>query len=130
MGGSISGGPVLMANGNKNAFSNFYTDMLEADPQMAFMGEVAATDFGGTGMTAPMQQRAREYTQGQYQNIYSDYMGDQAKQMRSGTDPSQLQSFTDYLEKNPFTNRYSALTPQQRGVSNRRFAPSTRFIFF
>ena len=116
-----------MANGNKNAFSNFYTDMLEADPQMAFMGQVGATDFRGT---APMQQRAREYMQGQYQNIYSDYMGDQAKQMRSGTAPSQLQSFTDYLEKNPFTNRYSALTPQQRGVSNRRFAPSTRFIFF
>ena len=116
-----------MANGNKNAFSSFYTDMLEADPQMAFMGELESSQFRGA---APQQQRAKDYFQGQYQNIYSDYLGTQAKQMRGGTDPSQLKSFTDYLEKNPFTNKYSALTPQQRGVSNRRFAPSTRFLFY
>ena len=118
-----------LANGNKNltAFDDYYSTMLEAEPQMAYMGQLASTQFRGTD---PMQKRAQDYFGSQFGDVYNKYLGVKGREMKNRTDPSKMTSFTDYLEKNPFTDRYSALTPQQRGESTRRFAPSTRFIFF
>ena len=112
---------------NYNAFDDFFGTMLEAEPQSAFMGEVASQPFRGT---APMKQRAQNYWQNQFSNVYSQYMGQRAQEMRQRKDPSEWTTFTDYVSDFPFTQRYSQLSPYQRGVTTSRFAPSTRHIYF
>tara|TARA_Y100000401_G_scaffold112015_1_gene110920 strand:+ start:268 stop:609 length:342 start_codon:yes stop_codon:yes gene_type:complete len=110
-----------------NSFDDFHRSMLEQDPQMAYMGQLAGTQFGGT---QPMQQRAQDYFTNQYSNVYNQYLGRRGQELAQKKDPSEWTSFTDYLQEVPFTQRYTNLTPLQRGVSNRKFSPSTRFLFF
>ena len=122
---------------NNNAFAGFPTAndlgefMIEQDPQTAFMTHLAGQQFLGTD---PMQNRARDYFQGQYSNIYNRFLGNRGQEMRSQKDPSKWTTFSQYLEnqatQNPYTQRYAARTPYERGVSTRRFAPSTRFITY
>ena len=115
----------------ENSFGDFYDIMMEAAPQTAFMGALSRTPYSSFNTTAPQKQRYQDYWQNQYSNIYNQYLGNRATQMKRGTDPSQWTSFTDYLEDEaPFTNRYSSLSPTQRGMSTRRFNPSTRFITY
>jgi len=38
--------------------------------------------------------------------------------------------WTDWLEQQPFTERYAALTPEMAGRTTRRFSPGTRQIYF
>lgn len=110
-----------------NAFSDFYSGMLEADPNLAYMGQVAGTDFSGT---KPMKKRAKDYFAKQFGNVYNQYLGQLGTEYKQGTDPSKQTTFTQFLEQQPFTERYASLSPYQRGVSTSRFAPSTRFIFY
>ena len=117
----------MAKNNNFTAFDDYYQTMLEMDPQTAFMGQLGGTQFGGT---APMQQRAQDYYRNQFSDVYNQYLGVKGKELANRTDPSKMTSFTDYLGQFPFTQRYSALTPQQRGMSNRRFSPTTRHIYF
>ena len=112
---------------NFGAFDDFFSTMLETDPQLAYMGAASSQPYRGTG---PMQQRAREYWTDQYKDVYGQFQGVRANELRQRKDPSQWTTFTDYLESFPFTQRYSALTPYQRGEGISRFAPSTRHIYF
>ena len=122
---------------NNNAFAGFTTAndlgefMVEQDPQTAFMTHLVGQQFRGTN---PMQDRARNYFQGQYSNIYNRFLGDRGQEMKSQKDPAKWTTFSQYLEnkstENPYTQRYAARTPYERGVSTRRFAPSTRFITY
>ena len=112
---------------NYNAFDDYYSTMLEAQPELAYMGAVSSTPFMGTD---PMQRRAQDYYRGQFSDIYNQYLGQKAKEYTNKVDPSQMTSFTDYLGQFPFTQRYTSLTPAQRGVGTRQFSPSTRYIFF
>ena len=55
-----------MPENKYNAFDNFYTDVLETEPEMAYLGRVSdpsRTTFYGT---APQQQRARDWARDQY----------------------------------------------------------------
>jgi hypothetical protein len=117
-----------MANGY-GAFGDFYTDVLETEPQMAYMGAVSR-QAAPSSYTAPMQRRAQDYLRNQYSNVYNEYLGRRAQELRQRKDPSKWTTFSDFLEETPFTQRYSQLSPYQRGVSTSRFAPSTRRIFF
>jgi len=69
-----------------NAFAGFTTAndlgefMVEQDPQTAFMTHLAGQQFRGTN---PMQDRARDYFQGQYSNIYNRFLGDRGQEMKS-----------------------------------------------
>ena len=112
---------------NYNAFDDYYSTMLEAEPELAYMGAVSSTPFIGTN---PMQHRAQDYFRGQFSDIYNQYLGQKSKEYTNKTDPSQMTSFTDYLGQFPFTQRYTSLTPSQRGVGTRQFSPSTRYLFF
>ena len=134
-----------MTNRNLNTFDDFYSGMLEGQPQMAYMGAVTNQPFRGT---APMQQRARDYWANQFGNVYNQYMGQRAQEMQRRVDPSKWTTFSNFLSDYPtmtqnnnltgqatnvpgqFARRYAALTPYQRGVSTSRFAPSTRHIYF
>ena len=119
-----------MARDNKNftAFDDYYQTMLEMDPQTAYMGAVGGQDFGR--FSPSQQQRGQEYFRGQFSDVYNQYLGRRGQQIASRTDPSKMTSFTDYLAEYPFTQRYSALTPRQRGMSTSRFSPSTRYLLY
>ena len=120
----------------KDDFNGFYETMMEREPQMAFMGRVRREPLaqgGGMFSTAPMAQRARDYWANQFSNVYNSYRGLRGNELRTGKDPSQWTTFGQFLERQnetPFTQRYAALTPYQRGTSTSRFAPSTRHIYF
>jgi len=116
-----------MAVNGYNGFNDFFGTMLEAEPQTAYMGQIGSQQYRGT---SPMQQRAADYWRNQYSDVYSQYLGQRGQELAQRKDPSQWTTFSDYLEQFPFTQRYTSLSPYQRGVSNRRFAPSTRHIFF
>lgn len=122
-----------------NAFDNFYTNLLDVDPQMTFMGAASSwMPQGDTGMSVSPQQsargqRAQDWAMGQYSNFYNRYLGDVGSEYGKrgrGEKAQPVSTFAEYLQEDPFTERYSRLTPYQRGVSTSRFAPSTRYIFF
>ena len=116
-----------------NAFENFYTDMLQEQPQMAYQGAVTS-QFPQFDLMSRPQKRQRDYWSDQYSNIHNQYLGQQGEglaalaQGRQPTTP--MGTFSQYLENIPFTQRYASLTPQQRGQGTRSFAPSTRYLFF
>lgn len=115
----------------ENPFENFYTDLLQDQPEMAFQASVAQ-QYPGYDMMSRPQKRQRDYWSRQYGNIYNQYLGRQGQNLQSlarGEQP-EIQSFSQYLEDIPFTQRYSGLTPQQRGTGTKAFAPSTRYIFY
>ena len=56
---------------NYNAFDDYYSTMLEAQPQLAYMGAISDTPFMGTD---PMQRRAQDYYRGQFSDIYNQYL--------------------------------------------------------
>tara|TARA_Y100000401_G_scaffold87733_1_gene73222 strand:- start:6682 stop:7059 length:378 start_codon:yes stop_codon:yes gene_type:complete len=120
-------------NNNFGNFDNFLVDMLDLEPQMAFMTSVAQTQSpfaSGSFGTEPMRARATDYFRSQYPSSYQQYMGKLGSEIRSGVGPDQLSTFSDFLEGSPFTQRYANLTPSQKGLSTQRFAPSTRYIFY
>ena len=118
-----------------NAFDNFYTNLLDVDPQMAFMGASSSWMPQGSTTQAPTTQRAQDWAMGQYSNFYNRYLGDVGKEYARraespGTEDQRVSTFSEFLQEDPFTERYSRLTPYQKGVSTSKFAPSTRYIFF
>ncbi|HAI41695.1 MAG TPA: hypothetical protein DCM40_28065 [Maribacter sp.] len=114
---------------NYNTFDDFYETMLEAEPQTAYMGAVGSQTFGRS-LPDPTLDRARASFRNQFSDVYNQYLGQRGRELSSRTDPSKLTTFSSFLENYPFTQRYSAMTPYQRGTSMSRFNPSTRFIFY
>ena len=107
-----------------------FLEFLETQPAAAYYSSPGGMAFmAGMSPAAyqaiPMDARAYE---NQFQNVYNDYLGALGTQIRGGVAPTLR--FTDYLEQNPFTERYAALTPQQAGRSVSRFSPSMRQIYF
>ena len=124
-----------MATNNNNPFGDFYSDMLEMDPQMAYLGKLTSQDYGFNPLTfagqAPaQQQRAGDYFENQYSNIYNEYLGKKGREYEQQVDPSEMTTFSQFLSDFPFKSRYTGLTPYQRGMSTQRFATSTRYIFY
>ena len=116
----------------ENPFGNFYTDLLEDQPQMAYQAAISSRFPQYDALPRP-QQRQRDYWSGQYSDIYNQYLGERGQNIQTlaqGGTPQNMRSFSDYLENIPFTQRYAGLTPQQRGRGIRSFAPSTRYIFY
>ena len=115
-----------------NPFQNFYTDLLEESPQTAYQGAIPFAGQGFGDLTQP-QKRQRDYWSNQYSNIYNEYLGQRGQglaQLAQGQQPQNPQSFSQFLQSTPFTQRYGALTPQQKGTGIRSFAPSTRHLYF
>lgn len=74
------------------------------------------------GGTMPFQK----YWQGQYGNVYQDYMTQLGKQALGGQPPSML--FGDYLGKYPFSQYWNLLSPRVRGL-NTALNPSYTWRF-
>jgi hypothetical protein len=101
---------------------NPFMDYLEQLPaEAAYYSGPTATSF----MEGPLG--AQRYYQNQFQNVYNEYLGALGTQARTGQGPVR---WTDWLEQQPFTERYAALTPEMAGRTTRRFSPGTRQIYF
>jgi len=66
------------------------------------------------------------YFQNSYQDVMNDYYGASGKAMREGQAPP---SFMDYLETNPWTERYTSLPQTARGATGTATNPRTRFLY-
>lgn len=97
----------------------FYNLLLEADPRMTYFS--TQDRFGRT----PVQQ---EYFKSQFQPIFDQYLGQLGASMRQGQFPTQ--TFSEFTEQFPFTQRFSSMPPSMRpGAGRRQFAPPTQFFF-
>lgn len=108
-----------------------FMDLLNEDPQIGYYAAL----YGG-GNVPKNQQR---HFGGQFNDIYSQYLGTQGQGLKEAqskglsladylNDDSLQTKFTDYLDQNPFTERYAQLPPELRGQSTSRFAPPVRWI--
>ena len=80
--------------------------------------------FGNPYGTSPASRR---YFQGQFQNIYNDFLGQQGGALQGGQLPSQ--TFTQFLQQYPFTQRYAALPPELTGRTLGSFAPRVQYSY-
>lgn len=103
-------------------------EFLEQTPSAAYYSVPSASEFY-TRPSGTIDPSKKKFYQESFQDIYSDYLGKLGTQAREGETPDLR--FTDYLSQaSPFTERYSALSPYERGMNTRTFAPSTRFIYY
>ena len=145
-----------MANGQNandffnNPFNQYTGDMLEYKPELAYYSSPAAKTFA----KSPSR---RQYFQRSFGDIYNQYLGKLGEESRlTGSAPTlRFQDFLDptkqtrtlinkrlgladqsreFLKDEPFTKRYTSMTPEMRGAFGseraRTSAPSTRFIYF
>ena len=80
--------------------------------------------FGSPFGTSPASKR---YFQGQFQNVYNEFLGQQGRALQGGQIPSQ--TFSQFLDQFPFAQRYSALPPEMSGRGISGFAPRVRFSY-
>ena len=116
-----------MANGNNKtpnylSSDNAFGDFLEYKPEAAYYSSPKGTAFGG-GSPA-----AQQFYERSFGDIYNQYLGKLGSQIRSGEAPTL--KWTEYLEQDPFTDRYTALPPSQRCSYTGAYSPTTRRIFF
>ena len=103
-------------------------EFLEQTPSAAYYSSPAASEFY-TRPSGTIDPSKKKFYQESFQDIYSDYLGKLGTIAREGEVPELR--FTDYLSQaNPFTERYSTLSPYERGINSRVFAPATRFIYY
>ena len=122
----ITGMGELKTNSTANPFSDWTAGSMQHDPQMAYYSSIVGGEFG---KQSPAQRRFFETS---FDQIYNSYLGEMGKQIRAnqGKTPDQPLQFEDYLRSDPFTERYSRLTPSERGEYLGRYSPSTRRIYY
>ena len=100
-------------------------DILAEAPKATFFS--FQDQFGG----APTQRR---HFQGQFQDIYNQYLGTLGQQLRqdaqAGRDPRPSTSFLDFMGDFNFSQQFGQIPPSIRGGTTGRFAPSARFLNF
>ena len=111
-----------MAN---NGFADFMPDidftsyMLQSDPKAAYF---SSAPFQGA--SSPAQ---RQYWQGQFGNVFNQFQGAFGSALRN---KEETPTFMSFLRDNPFTERYTALSPSMRpGSGTKRFNPGTRYMY-
>ena len=97
-------------------------NFLESTPTAAYYSSPTGREFG---TRSPNRQR---FFQESFQDIYNQYLGELGSKARQNQ-ISPLR-FADYLERDPFTERYTAMTPQSRGEYSQQYNPRTRFLFY
>ena len=97
----------------------------ERDYQRPSRGAIAQHEmFGNPFGTSPASRR---YFQGQFQNIYDEFLGQQGKSLQGGQMPGQ--NFQQFLQEFPFTQRYAALPPEMTGRTLGSFAPRGQYSY-
>jgi len=126
-----------------NPFAAFISgEALTAQPQMSYLamlgdqtpgtslvgrsapGLAQSEMFGNPFGTSPASRR---YFQGQFQNIYDEFLGKQGRALQGGQMPAQ--NFQQFLQEFPFTQRYSSLPPEMTGRTLGSFAPRVQYSY-
>ena len=104
-------------------FTNPFADFLEAEPRAAYFG------LGGQGQSTPYgsSPRERQFFQGQFQNMYNQYMGGLGRELGEGKLPTQR--FGEFLQDFPYSQQFQALPPSMRGAGVGQYAPQARFLY-
>ena len=124
-----------------NPFADFISgEALGAQPKLSYMARLGSQRppgfeqpeeakrqeemFGNPFGTSPASKR---FFQGQFQNIYNEFLGQQGRALQGGQIPAQ--SFSQFLDQFPITQRYSAIPPEMSGRGISGFAPRVRFSY-
>lgn len=111
-----------------NPFSDWTVGELDSPgaERAAYYSSFAGKGFG-EGSPAK-----RRFFESSFDQIYSDYLGKLGQQIRGSKEGISTEplKWTDYLRDDPFTERYSKLTPSERGEYLGRYSPSARRIYF
>ena len=124
-----------------NPFAEFISgEALTSQPQMSYLAMLGDQTPNATGRSMPgMAQSemfgspfgtspaARRYFQGQFQNIYDEFLGKQGRALQGGQMPAQ--NFQQFLQGFPFTQRYSSLPPEMTGRTLGSFAPRVQYSY-
>ena len=87
--------------------------------------EAAYFSFQNEFGQAPTQRR---FFQGQFKNIFNEFLGGLGQQFRQGEIPTN--TFSDFLGNYNFGQQFGQIAPSVRGATTSRFAPSARFLNF
>jgi len=142
----------LLAGRASNVFGDFISPewkgeigrtFLEQNPMATYLSSPTGQAFTREGVSrreAPgiggaMRGQTpvkRRFFQESFQDVYNDYLANLGSASRAGEMPSK--TFREYLAEDPFTERFSRLTPNERAFygSQRQqtFAPRTRQIYY
>lgn len=97
---------------------DFFRDILEEEPRGTFQSFLPSP-FGP-------RRREREFFENRFSDIFNQYLGGLAGQLRRGQYPTQ--GFTDYLEEFPFSEYFHRASPRERGFFPGRYAPPAVWI--
>ena len=123
-------------NNNVNSFADIGNpfkdylpqEFLETSPSAAYYSSPGAAEFY-TRPSGQVDPTRKKFYQESFQDIYNEYLGRLGTMAREGEMPDLR--FSDYLSSaDPFRERFERQTPYQRGISNRAYSPSTRFIYY
>ena len=124
-----------------NPFAQFISgEALTAQPQMSYLAMLGDQTPGVTGRSKPgiaqsemfgnpfgTSPASRRFFQGQFQNLYDEFLGQQGRALQGGQMPAQ--NFQQFLQGFPFTQRYSALPPEMTGRTLGNFAPRVQYSY-
>ena len=124
-----------------NPFAQFISgEALTAQPQMSYLAMLGDQTPGARGRSDPGMAQSqmfgnpfgtspasRRYFQGQFQNIYDEFLGKQGRALQGGQMPTQ--NFQQFLQAFPFTQRYSSLPPEMTGRTLGSFAPRVQYSY-
>ena len=124
-----------------NPFAQFISgEALTAQPQMSYLAMLGDQTPGVTGRSKPgiaqsemfgnpfgTSPASRRFFQGQFQNLYDEFLGQQGRALQGGQMPAQ--NFQQFLQAFPFTQRYSSLPPEMTGRTLGSFAPRVQYSY-
>ena len=124
-----------------NPFAAFISgEALTAQPQMSYLAMLGDQTPGVTGRSKPgiaqsemfgnpfgTSPASRRFFQGQFQNLYDEFLGQQGRALQGGQMPAQ--NFQQFLQAFPFTQRYSSLPPEMTGRTLGSFAPRVQYSY-
>ena len=124
-----------------NPFAEFISgEALTSQPQMSYLAMLGDQTPGVTGRSKPgiaqsemfgnpfgTSPASRRFFQGQFQNLYDEFLGQQGRALQGGQMPAQ--NFQQFLQAFPFTQRYSSLPPEMTGRTLGSFAPRVQYSY-
>mgnify|MGYP003154622969 FL=1 len=99
---------------------NFWQTALGRYEPGQYYGSLAGKQFGAGS------PRRKRYFMESYDDIMKDFYSQAGEQMRAGEAPT---SWMDFLETNPWSERYTSLPQSARNVTGMASNPRTRFLF-
>lgn len=96
---------------------SLWFDFLSQSPETGYYSQPEIPSF------TPNQRRVFENS---YNDIFNEYQGALGRQIRMGEDPTLR--WTDYLQQNPFIERYGGMLPSERRERPEVFSPPTRWL--